>query len=116
MKLIDKIFSTLAPNSCLYCTQEGSILCEWCSEDALPAILSRCYLCNALTSSDSLCKKCRPKSSLHKLYIRSEYKDYSKDLIHAMKFRYSLEATRVIARELIDVIPFCDQSCTQTWV
>lgn len=105
MKLLEQIFRILAPSNCLNCGLEGSLLCAWCREEALPETDSRCYRCNKLTQNSSTCRACRRHTPIRHLWARSEYTEKAKALVHAMKFKYSGEATEIIAKELASTIP-----------
>lgn len=105
MRLVEHIFKILAPSSCIGCGEEGSLLCAWCRDDHIPEVVPRCFRCNALTAHDWVCKSCRPKTAFRKLWIRTEYTDTVKQLVHAMKFSYSGEAADLIAAELVGTIP-----------
>ncbi len=105
MRLIEQFFRIVAPSNCLMCRTEGSLLCAWCIEDALPQHQPRCYRCNALTSESSICANCKRKTALRSLWIRTEYSDTAKNLVHMMKFKYSGEAADILATELVNTIP-----------
>ncbi len=105
MKLIEHFFGLLAPNHCLVCGSEGSVICSWCLEEALPEVESRCYKCDKLTNFGAVCPSCRHKTPLNHVFIRAEYMGPTKELVHAMKFSYSGEAADLIARELLSTIP-----------
>lgn len=105
MRVIEQIFRLLAPHYCLSCGVEGRLLCAWCAEAALPETESRCYRCNRLTDSSAVCSSCRRQSALSHLWVRTEYSETAKMLIHSMKFKYSGEAADVIAAELMNTLP-----------
>lgn len=105
MRLIEHIFKVMAPSRCLGCAQEGSLLCAWCIPDRLPEVTLRCYLCNALTAESAICATCKRKTPLNHLWVRTEYSDMARELVHAMKFKYSGEAADIIADELLHTIP-----------
>ncbi len=105
MRLVEHFFHLIAPNSCLKCGEEGSLLCAWCKDDALSSIPERCYRCNALTPSSKTCLSCRRHTPLQHLWACTEYTETARQLVHAMKFKYSKEACLLIARELAYTIP-----------
>lgn len=105
MRLIEHIFEILAPSSCLGCQEEGSLLCVWCQETHIPEGTPRCYRCNALTDRDWVCSLCRSKSAFRRLWVRTEYTETARQLVHAMKFSYSGEAANIIAAELAGILP-----------
>ena len=105
MRLLEHFFRLLAPYDCLRCGQEGSLICSWCIEDALPQVLERCYRCNKLSSFGKTCASCRRNSPIKHVWIRTEYTKSTKALVHIMKFKYSGEAADLIANELMNTIP-----------
>lgn len=105
MKLIEHFFEILAPNACLVCEKEGSHLCLWCREEALPELASRCYKCNKLSDFGRVCPACRSKSPLKHVFIKTEYSDVAKELVYKMKFSYSGEAADLIAEEMMNTLP-----------
>lgn len=105
MRLLEHFFGLIAPSSCLLCGHEGSHLCEWCRDEALPEHAGRCYKCNQLTRYGAVCPADRRKSPLKRVFIRAEYEGAAKDLVHMMKFSYSGEAADLIAEELVHTLP-----------
>lgn len=114
MRLFEQFFGIIAPNTCIFCDQEGSLLCKWCIDDALPYQTSRCYLCNALTKYYKSCPSCRHKTQVKHVYVRSEYTSFAKELVHRMKFKYSIEAVKIIAFELVQMLPITDRELVIT--
>lgn len=105
MKLVEHFFRILAPSNCLACGDEGSLLCAWCAPEALPDTISRCYRCNSLADYHRTCGACRRKTPLAHLWVRTEYSDAARQLVHKMKFSYSGEAADLIAKELANTLP-----------
>lgn len=105
VRLIEQFFRILAPSDCLECGSEGSLLCAWCVESALPRADSRCYRCNGLTKNQAVCPADRRKTPVRRLITRTEYSNAARELVHAMKFKYSGEAADLLARELADTLP-----------
>lgn len=105
MHLIEHFYRLIAPSNCLGCETEGSLICLWCRESLFPTESSRCYKCNRLTRDGTTCPACRRKTSLKHVFIRTEYTDSAKEIVHKMKFSYSGEAADLIAEELANTIP-----------
>ncbi len=105
MRLVEQFFRVLAPSNCIKCGNEGSLICIWCIEEALPAVVDRCYRCNKLSGDSRTCPACRRHTVINHLWVRTEYSEYARQVVHAMKFRYSNEAAELIARELKSTIP-----------
>lgn len=104
--MLEHFFAILAPSDCLACHNEGSLLCIWCREEALPGVMPRCYQCNALSADSRTCQKCRRKTPVRHLWVRTEYSDSARQLVHKMKISYSGEAADIIAAELVSLLPF----------
>lgn len=105
MRLIEQLFSIIAPSSCMGCSREGSLLCRWCTEDTLPLSNARCYRCNALSPYFKTCRACRRSSVLSQVWVLTEYDGIAKELVHRMKFKYSREAANIIAQEMAVLLP-----------
>lgn len=105
MRLLEHFFSLIAPYQCLNCGREGSLICLWCREEALPEAVSRCYRCNRLTGFGAVCPADRRKSPLKHVFTRTEYEGAAKELVHKMKFSYSIGAAGLIAAELVNTLP-----------
>ena len=105
MKLIEQFFRILAPSSCMVCNEEGNLLCAWCAPEALPDTVGRCYRCNALYAYGATCSACRRHTPIAHLWVRTEYSDVARQLVHKMKFSYSSEAADILAQELVHTIP-----------
>ncbi len=116
MRIIEHFFRVLAPANCLSCGDEGKIICAWCLESALPETIPRCYKCNALSRDSATCASCRRKSPIRHLWLRTEFTEISRQLIHVMKFKYSIEAAELVAAELMHTIPALPPETIVTYV
>ena len=105
MPLLDSVLSILAPHTCLVCNTEGSLLCPWCADAALLPIPSRCYRCARLTSDYAVCEKCKPKTTLRHVWIRTDYDGVAKQLLHDYKFARAQAGASAIVLALSDVLP-----------
>lgn len=105
MRLLEHFFAIIAPEACLSCGREGSLLCLWCRAEALPEAESRCYKCNRLTEFGAVCPADRRKSPLKHVFTRTEYTGAAKEMVHKMKFSYSGAAADLIATELMNTLP-----------
>jgi len=105
VRIIEHFYSFLAPQDCLVCGQEGSLLCKGCAATSLSVISGRCYRCYRVSSSCLTCPSCRNYSVLKHVWIRSEYNKAAKQLIHSFKFNYAKDAAVRIAEELASILP-----------
>jgi ComF family protein len=106
MFILEKLINIIAPNSCISCGSEGSILCDWCKPDALLPIPSRCYRCQAQTKDFLVCPKCRKVSKLRHVWVVTDYEGIAKDLIKSLKFGYKRESAEIIAGAMADTLPY----------
>ncbi|MCA9332574.1 ComF family protein [Candidatus Saccharibacteria bacterium] len=106
MRILEDILNILAPNECIVCQEEGTTICEQCSEQAIFPVPSRCYRCKKLTNDFAVCKKCKNSSKLSNVWVRSEYSNVSKQLIYKMKFDSNRQTAHDIARLDIEVLPY----------
>lgn len=106
MFILEKLLDIIAPESCLVCTSEDSLLCSWCAPDACLPVPSRCFLCQAQTSNFSVCKKCRSKTKLKQVWVATEYKETAKELVRALKFGYKRTSAKILADYMYQVCNF----------
>lgn len=106
MKLLEKLLNTVAPNQCLVCDQEGSLLCEWCLPDVFEAVPSRCAFCIRKTDHSAVCAKCVRQTPLRQVWVSTIYKDVAKKLVQHMKFHPDRSACLTIARWLDETMPY----------
>lgn len=116
MKLVEQFFRILAPASCLRCDEEGELLCAWCRVEALPGMTERCYKCNALSPNAATCRTCRRKSPIRHLWVRTDYTEVARQLVHTMKFAYTKEAALYLATEIATCLPALPADTIVTYV
>lgn len=106
MSVVDSLLGILAPHCCMECGAEGSVVCDWCIPDFAPPLPERCYLCKAESKSSAVCKKCRRKSLLQHVWVRTSYEKKSKQLVHDFKFEHKLAAAITIAQLMSESLPY----------
>lgn len=106
MFVLERLLSLVAPHECLICQAEGSLLCRTCQLDACPPLPERCYKCFTLSPDSKVCPKCRCKSKLRYVWVRTHYEGAAKDLIHAFKFERAQSAARPLAELTVEALPF----------
>lgn len=106
MPSMDSIVGLIAPHDCLVCGQEGDLLCRWCAPDVLDSLPSRCFMCHAQTIDFATCDLCRRKSVLSHVWIRTEYSQLPKQLVHVLKFGRAKAAAAVIAQQMAGALPY----------
>ncbi len=103
--MISHLLQFIAPDNCIGCGEEGSLLCEWCRLN-LETVPSRCFYCQKITSDFRICPKCKGKNRAKNLYVALEYKDEAKDLVTKLKFGSKRQASRPIAKIMSDQLPY----------
>ena len=105
MFITERLISIIAPQLCLNCGAEGSILCNWCKPEALIPLPSRCYHCKAITVDFRVCPKCKSNSRLRHVWIATDYEGVAKDLIGRFKFERTQAVAQVLGQAMLDVLP-----------
>lgn len=104
--LFDTLLSVLAPHPCMVCGRDGSLLCDYCSSDALLPVPSRCYRCKRLTVDFATCLRCRRSTSLKHVFVRTDYEKTAKELVYALKFKRARASATVISRAMLEALPY----------
>lgn len=110
MLIIERIISVIAPDTCLTCGQEGSLLCEACRQAELFRIPPSCYRCGSVNPEALTCPKCRRHSPLSYVWVVSRYEGVARKLIHEFKFQSRRGATEPIAEEISATLPLLPET------
>lgn len=105
MSLIDKLIGLIAPHSCIKCGEEGSVVCGWCLPGLTAPLPSRCYACRAATTESRVCSRCRRKSRLRHVWVRTTYDGAAKQLVYDFKFGRKIAAAEPIALMMKEPLP-----------
>lgn len=105
MNIVERLISIVAPHECIACGYEGSLLCTNCIELLGPLPPEKCFSCQKISSNNKTCKNCRQKSKLGHVWIRTEYKDEAKELIHLLKFERAKASQEIIAAAMVEILP-----------
>jgi predicted amidophosphoribosyltransferase len=100
VRIIEYFFGLIAPHDCILCGHEGAFLCQGCATTSLRPLSERCYRCLRQSTNCATCSVCRHHSVLKRVWVRTEYSEVAKRLIHALKFEYAKNVARLIAQEL----------------
>ncbi len=106
--LLEKIIAQLAPDDCLICYKEGSIVCEGCFLTEFVEPLSGCYRCGAVDASSSTCRTCRRQSPLTHVWRATKYQGLSRKLVQRYKFSSQRSASTVMVTAMLAVLPTFD--------
>ncbi len=107
MQIIDKAIGLLAPQICLGCGTEGSVLCNDCIELYHEPVQPRCAGCHSLSEDFRVCAACRKWLPLQRIYISGNFEGVSEQLVKSLKFeqkRQSTEPMSKIMSKLLDEI------------
>lgn len=115
MRLIEKIASVIAPDSCLVCGEEGSLFCESCRLSEIPLLGSSCFRCGAVSADYSTCQKCLRKFPLKHVWVVARYDSWAKELVHELKFEHRRSAAIPMARLMESILPILDDYLI-TWL
>lgn len=105
MSIFESVISILAPHYCISCGLEGTLLCNACQPKIQGIPQDRCYRCDRISPNSKTCENCHKKTILDHVFVRSEYKGLSKDLVQMLKFKRVKNASVVIANTLVELIP-----------
>lgn len=103
---LEFVVSALTPLECRICKAESYMLCPPCVEKIIPNQISRCYICNKLTSQQRICISCRSKSSIRRVWWLGIYENTLKELIFMMKYQRKHAYARSFGELLADRIPY----------
>lgn len=106
MRLVDSVLTVIAPNDCLNCGAEGKVLCEACRSEFIAPLPSRCFHCQKLTISSSLCTSAKREYGLKHLWVSTNYSSVAKYLVKELKFNGKREATKIIAQSIAETLPY----------
>lgn len=106
MTFVERLVDVFAPHYCISCSNEGTVVCDWCFPDFASPIPSRCFLCKAVSIDSKVCQKCQPKVKLKHVWVRTFYEGNAKQLIHDFKFERKRAASEPIARLMKQSLPF----------
>lgn len=73
---------------------------------SLATLPSVCYVCGKGTRANKPCSKHIGRTKPQHVYIHSEYKDFTKELLQAYKFKYKRAAAKDIARLMDATLPY----------
>lgn len=103
---IERTINFLTPTICIICKAEGQSLCGGCFEANLPTPLSRCYMCNKLTSNFMACTTCTSRSRLRRVWWLGAHDGFLKTLIWRMKYQRTRSIGRLLAGYLASRLPY----------
>lgn len=112
MKIFELLLSLLAPEDCLVCGSEGSLLCDECFYVHSTSAREECYVCHRHSPGSLTCSICLRTSSLHAVRVGALYAEAPKELVHAAKYAPSRSAGRRMGALVASRVPFFDSRDT----
>lgn len=106
MNILERALRVISVEHCIECGVEGTRLCSLCRSNYELSAVSACYRCNATTSDFSVCKSCKPKTSLAQVFVAAEYEAVLRQLIHIYKFDQARSAAQPLASLLEASLPY----------
>lgn len=85
-------------------------MCVWCRLDALPNLPSRCFRCKRITHDFAVCDRDRKQTRLKHVWVRTDYANYAKLLLHHYKYERARAAAGVIAEAMDEALPYLPSS------
>lgn len=116
MRIIEQLFSILAPYNCISCGREGALLCAWCLPDAFTPLPERCYRCHALSRDCKVCNKCRKLAPIGHVWVSVEYEGCAKQLVTSYKFARAKDVAELLAARLHETVPFLPEDTVVTFI
>jgi ComF family protein len=107
---LDGVLGLIAPHQCLVCGDEGDLLCEWCKQESVIPLPSRCYRCQAQTEESAVCGSCRRHTKLKNVWVRASYEELPRQLVHRLKFERAQAAAYTIAEIMHETLPYLPES------
>lgn len=97
----------VAPDTCVSCGTEGSLVCLECADEKMPTIpVAICFLCGKASRNYKVCLKC---SGLYKpqfVWVAVRYEALAKELVQTFKFSYKRSGAKFIAEYIDEVLPY----------
>jgi ComF family protein len=95
MSIIEKLTALYAPDNCLGCSLEGSLICTAC-RPTIPLSQGVCFDCHATISTAS-CSGCASKIGISSIAAATDYSGTARLLVACLKFRGNQSASKLMA-------------------
>lgn len=104
MNILERLFELIAPDDCVVCGDEGSLLCEACRISELIVPAPACFRCGAVSRGGVTCQKCRKSSPLSFVWAASSYEGPAKELVALYKYQSKRSAASPLASAMMGVV------------
>lgn len=103
--LLEKALSILAPHDCIFCGNEGNIVCAPCSPSLKDERARACHVCGLPSISYAPCGLCSTGTSLKALFVLGFHSGNIKKIITQLKFSGARQVARDTTPLLADLLP-----------
>ena len=105
MNILDNLLSFVAPNICVGCGDEGSVLCVDCLS-SLSTVPSICYACGKATRAHRPCTDCVGRYHPQHVWFATTYENTAKKAVWALKLEQKRTASRQMALAMKNALPY----------
>ncbi len=112
MVVFERLLDLVAPDCCIACTTEGSVLCASCFDQLITRSLPNCYKCQKHAAGSIVCVGCRKKTPLTAVWVCCIYKGLAKDAVHTVKYSPSRSGARRLGTIMSLQVPYLDKTTT----
>lgn len=116
MNLLDTFLGLVAPDCCVACGKEESLLCHECTDLLQVYKAPICCLCGRASKGFKVCLKCIKSTTPGHIWVSTEYAGVAKNLIREFKFEYARRAAKNISGQIDVQLPYFAEAPLLTWV
>lgn len=102
----ESLVDVLTIESCVLCQKTPKILCSSCFQANFSELDLRCYNCNKITKGGRVCKSCKSRSHLRRVWWLGNYKGVLKDLVWNVKYQRQRSTARLLGEYLASALPY----------
>lgn len=102
--MLRALANLIAPDCCVLCNSQGSLLCLDCQQLHLKPRRAACFYCNHYGDGRT-CKSCRSKTSLDGLRVAYYFEPPLDQLIYQLKYYGNRDVARLFAEAIARQVP-----------
>jgi ComF family protein len=100
MSLLELTIGWISPPQCVGCSDEGSVLCNDCTEANVVQFGERCGYCSVLSSKSKTCSNCLKKGLPSHIWITTTYDGLISELVRNYKFDHQRHIADELAKQM----------------
>jgi ComF family protein len=104
MSIVDRGIGLIAPQLCISCGNEGSVLCDSCLDMAGEPVEPRCAGCHSLSDNSRTCKPCSSWLDVYAVFVATKYEGVYEQLLRSLKFDLKRQAVEPIGSMMVDIL------------